>query len=75
MTLSLKTATPEQINSAVAEHVAGLEVGFGEVLTLEPNPKTGEPDIVFHRPISPYSTSADAVRRMHRLTPRPRRRD
>lgn len=58
--MKLINPTLEQLNEAFAVHVAGLQVGYGEVLTIEPD-KNGESSIVDHQPIPRFTESADAV--------------
>lgn len=52
MKLSLKAAAPEEINAAVAEHVAGFTVRNGYITNVHGDDEEAIP---------PYSTSADAV--------------
>jgi hypothetical protein len=62
MTIDLKTATPEQIDAAVAEHGAGWKYGqttdVPGWLTIAPD---GKESWGANKFAPPFSTSADAV--------------
>jgi hypothetical protein len=56
----MKPNESRELDAWIAEHVMGHEVGYGEILTVEPD-RNGEPNITDHQPIPEYATDPAAA--------------
>jgi hypothetical protein len=53
--------TQQEINIAIEEEL-GFTIAYGEACVIEPDRKTGEPNIVDHRPLRDYYNDLNAMR-------------